>query len=115
MKSKRFAYGCIIVLLTVGVTVLLLANYSNKLSELMKNTPIECNEGADECYEDLKRNVIFSNESRNIMIYTGVFVLITLNAGAFSLFHFCINKKDEENNEEEIVVKKKNEKRRSKK
>lgn len=114
MKENKFVKGCIIIFISLGIVSLLLGNFNSKLNSLLKSTPIDCNEDAEQCYNDLKNNVFFSSEGKSVIMYTSTLTLITLNVCAFLLLRFCSSDIEEEENKSVIKSNKKWQKKKKK-
>lgn len=121
MREKRFARGCIIIFLTIGILALLFADYTTKLTDILRESAAQCEENDNVCFDNLKKNIIFSKDAKIAMAYTGALTLVTLIACVYLLNRFCEKKEEiivpseEQNGEIKKAVKKINKKWKKKK
>lgn len=95
MREKRFARGCIIIFFTVGIIALLFANYTTRLTGVLRDEAAQCEKNDNKCFNDLKKEILYSKEAMVTMVYTGVLTLITLTVCIYSFERFCRNKEEE--------------------
>lgn len=89
MRERRFAIGCIIIFLTIGVIALLYANYSARLTDILKESASQCEKDDNKCFNKLKTDILYSDDAKIAMAYTGGLTLLVLIGSLFAFNRYC--------------------------